>query len=212
MFLKTSIPVVGEQIKAGDPLRGPICIIEKTQRVDRIDVEGSEVKKWKLMPQEEEYDVHSTPDNDGYDEVLMIPIVDGDRDDVKQFYIVWCNHENKMPTKEEILEKIYGENEYEKIVAIVELDFFGSKYQEIADVLNEVDLVRANNGSVLWSAMCVLNNNSQLKDFVDIDKLLEKVDTAIKVIDLKKEEERERFIEDVERFKKELKKKYSAHE
>ena len=43
MFLKTSIPVVGERIKAGDPLRGPICIIEKIQRVDRIDVENSDI-------------------------------------------------------------------------------------------------------------------------------------------------------------------------
>lgn len=209
MFLKTSIPVVGERIKAGDPLRGPICIIEKIQRVDRIDVENSDIKKWKLMPQDEEYDTKSVPDKDGYDEVLLVPIAtDGDMDNVKQIYIVWCNHENKVPTKEEILEKIYGENENEKIQAIVELDFFGGKFQEVADVLNEIDLVRANHGSVLWSAMCVLNNSPQLKDFVDIDKFLEKVDIAIKTIDNVKGEEG--FIESVEKFKEKLKLKYSA--
>lgn len=209
MFLKTSIPVVGERIKAGDPLRGPICIIEKTQRVDRIDVENSDIKKWKLMPQDEEYDTKSVPDKDGYDEVLLVPIAtDGDMDNVKQIYIVWCNHENKVPTKEEILEKIYGENENEKIQAIVELDFFGGKFQEVADVLNEIDLVRANHGSVLWSAMCVLNNSPQLKDFVDIDKFLEKVDIAIKTIDNVKGEEG--FINSVEKFKEKLKLKYSV--
>lgn len=213
MNLQTTIPVVGEKIKAGDPLFGPICIIEKIQRVDRIDTEGSDIKKWKLMPQEEEIDPKIVPNKDGYDETLIVPIiVDGDRDNIKQFYIVWCNNEEKTPTMDEVFEKLYGEKEQEKIDAIVHLEFWGSKFQEIADILNNVDLVRVNNGSVLWGAMCLLNNRHEgLKGLVDIEKFCEKVDLASKKLDNTEDESdstRESFLDSVDKFRKKLLEKY----
>lgn len=203
MNLQTEIPVVGEKIKAGDPLFGPICIIEKIQRVDRIDVEGSDVKKWKLMPQDEEFDPKINPSKDGYDEVLMVPIVvDGDTKNIKQFYIVWCNNEEKNTTKDEILEKLYGGTRDEKCDAIIELDFWGSKYQEIADILNDIDFVRVNDGSVIWGAMCVLKNKSKgLKGLVDIEKIFKSIDEALGNLT---EEGREQFMKSVEKSKKQI--------
>ena len=209
MNLKTDIPQVGEKIKAGDPMFGPVCVIQKTQRVDRIDTEGSDIKKWKLMPQEEEIDPKIAPNKDGCDETLIVPIiVNGDRDNIKQFYIVWCNHETKDPTKEEILERLYGEKEEDKVDAITELQFWGSKYQEIADILNEVDFVRVNNGSVLWGAMCALNNmSSGLKGLIDIDRFCKSIEASANAL-YNAEGKRDNFIDQVHTFRKELLKKY----
>jgi hypothetical protein len=208
MNLQTEIPVVGEKIKAGDPLFGPICIIEKIQRVDRIDTEGSDMKKWKLMPQDEDFDPKIAPSKDGYDEILMVPIVvNGDTKDVKQFYIVWCNNEEKNPTKDEVLAKIYGENEQDRHMAIVELDFWGSKYQEIADILNDIDFVRANDGTVIFSAMLLLSHKSKgLKGLVDIEKILKSMDEASENVG----EDKDSFLKEFKKIRKELTLKYDA--
>ena len=208
MNLQTEIPVVGEKIKAGDPLFGPVCIIEKIQRADRIDIEGSDMKKWKLMPQNEEFDPKISPAKDGYDEVLMVPIVvDGDTKDVKQFYIVWCNNEEKNPTKDEVLARIYGENEQDRHMAIVELDFWGSKYQDIADILNDIDFVRANDGTIIFGAMILLSNkNKGLKGLVDIEKILKSMDEASKSVG----EDKELFLKEFKKLRKELTLEYDA--
>ena len=210
MNLQTSIPVVGEKIKAGDPLFGPICIIEKIQRVDRVDIEGSDMKKWKLMPQEEEFDPKIAPSKDGYDEILMVPIVvDGDVKNVKQFYIVWCNNEEKKPTKDEILEKLYGDNQHERCNTIVQLEFWGSAYQDMADVLNEIDFVRVNDGSVVWGAMLILDHKSKgLKGLVDTEKIFESIDNAMVI--MAEDAENKEFVKSVEQFKKELILEYDA--
>jgi hypothetical protein len=208
MNLQTEIPVVGEKIKAGDPLFGPICIIKKIQRVDRIDTEGSAMKKWKLMPQEEEFDPKIAPSKDGHDEILMVPIVvNGDTKDVKQFYIVWCNNEEKNPTKDEVLAKIYGENEQDRHMAIVELDFWGSKYQDIADILNDIDFVKANDGTVIFGAMLLLSNkNKGLKGLVDIEKILKSMDEASANVG----EDKESFLKEFKKLRKELTLEYDA--
>jgi len=208
MNLQTEIPVVGEKIKAGDPLFGPICIIEKIQRVDRIDIEDSKMKKWKLMPQEEEIDPKVNPSKDGYDEVLMVPIVvDGDTKNIKQFYIVWCNNEEKTPTKEDILTRIYGENEQDRHMAIVELEFWGSKYKEMADVLNDIDFVRANDGTIVFGAMLLLIHKSKdLKSFVDINKILKSMDETSENVG----EDKESFLKEFKKLRKEMVLKYDA--
>jgi hypothetical protein len=208
MNLQTEIPVVGEKIKAGDPLFGPICIIEKIQRVDRIDIEGSEMKKWKLMPQDEEFDPKINPGKNGYDEILMVPIVvDGNTDDVKQFYIVWCNNEEKKPTKDEVLAKIYGENEQDRHMAIVELEFWGSKYQEIADILNDLDFVKANDGTVIFGAMLLLSHkNEGLKGLVDIEKILKSMEEDSESVG----EDKDLFLKEFKKLRKELTLKYDA--